>query len=526
MVAGGSPLPAAAANCAGTSVGFTPLSDLGNGEYKGAGGGLYPGGRDAPPAAHLAAASARAAAMAPLDTAGNPSAGGRIVLLSIGMSNATQEYSAFVQLARADPQMSPRVLLVDGAEGGQTASRIRDPNYAYWSRVEARLAQAGASAAQVQAVWLKEANASPGQQFPAGSFPAYARALQADLEAVVHILHDRFPNLRLVYLSNRTYGGYAATQLNPEPYAYESGFSVKWLIEKQIDGDAALNFDPARGPARAPLLLWGPDLWADGLQSRGDGLAWRCEDFADDGTHPSTSGRHKVASLLLAFFKSGATARGWFMADPGATPAPVPTFNPGPMPTRDTRLTPTPGTPGTPGPRPTGGTPTAAPLRSYRVRETPTGDAMWVAVASAQAQQMLERLAPERPTWLCGRVRAAAGSEWGFMFDPATIRLAADPPMQAARTAIRAIAANPAAAPLACIRVDGVLARAEGEPPAVPTATPGGGTATAGPTATAEEPMPTPPPTVAPTWVPTATPGETTWRVCLPWLANGYAGPE
>jgi len=53
-------------------------------------------------------------------------------------------------------------------------------------------------------------------------------------------------------------------------------------------------------------------------------------------------------------------------------------------------------------------------------------------------------------------------------------------------------------------------------------------------TPTAEEPTSTPPPTVTPatptvvgpTRVPTGTPGETRWRVCLPWLANGFEGPE
>lgn len=328
------PRLATAANCEGTATGLVPLTDLGAGQYEGHPGGLYPDGANTPPAAHLAAAVARAAAIAPLDTAGAPAAGGRVVVLSLGMSNATQEFSRFVQLANADPQKHGRVLLVDGAQGGQTASVIRDPSANFWAVVDQRLARAGSSAAQVQVIWLKEANAQPGGRFPPDSFPAAAKALQDDLVAVVQVAQARFPNARLLYLASRTYGGYASTALNPEPYAYESGFSVKWLIEQQVGGDPALNPDPARGVVRAPLLLWGPYLWGDGLTPRADGLVWRCEDFvANDGTHPSPSGRHKVASLLLGFFKSDPTARGWFMADPAATPAAVPTFDPGGQPT-------------------------------------------------------------------------------------------------------------------------------------------------------------------------------------------------
>ena len=67
----------------------------------------------------------------------------------------------------------------------------------------------------------------------------------------------------------------------------------------------------------APWLDWGPDLWADGLNARGDnGLVWTCQDLGGDGTHPSNSGRTKVGSLLLDFFKTDSLARQWFLANP------------------------------------------------------------------------------------------------------------------------------------------------------------------------------------------------------------------
>lgn len=113
----------------------------------------------------------------------------------------------------------------------------------------------------------------------------------------------------------------------PEPFAYQSGFSVKWLIEEQLAGSAALNFDPAKGSVMAPWLSWGSYLWADGLVPRSDGLTWACGDFRDtDGTHPSDLGRAKVASLLLDFFKSDPTTARWFVdcfpSDPGTFAAP------------------------------------------------------------------------------------------------------------------------------------------------------------------------------------------------------------
>lgn len=302
-------LPAqAAALCDSTTKRLTPLTELGAATYAGQAGGLYPGGVNTMPAAHLAAGLARAATITPLDTLGLPAATGRIVVLSVGMSNTTQEYSTFISLANGSGLKNPRVLLVDGAQGGQTAAVFANPNANAWAVIEARLGAMGVRAAQVQAVWLKEANAGPTQGFPTAT-----QLLRDDLRAVVQNLHAKFPNLKLCYLSSRIYAGYASTGLNPEPYAYESAFSVRWLIEEQLSGSAALNPDSTAGPVMAPWLAWGPYLWADGLVPRADGLTWECADFSTtDGTHPATSGRDKVAQKLLAFFTSDATAAPWF----------------------------------------------------------------------------------------------------------------------------------------------------------------------------------------------------------------------
>jgi hypothetical protein len=117
--------------------------------------------------------------------------------------------------------------------------------------------------------------------------------------------------LRLAYLSSRLYAGYATTPLNPEPYAYQSAFSVRWAIEDQIANAPGLRFS---GPdAEAPWMAWGPYLWADGLRARADGLTWACGDLQPDGTHPSPAGRQKVARMLLDFVHTDPTAREWYL---------------------------------------------------------------------------------------------------------------------------------------------------------------------------------------------------------------------
>ena len=249
-----------------SSVGFKPLTEMSaQDRYKGEDGGLYGGGRNEPPEAHKAAARRESARIVPLDSEGKPAKDGRIVLVSISMSNATQEFSVFKRVADADPDKSPLVTIVDCAQGGQAIAQWVDPQGRPWAEADRRLAWPGVTS-QVQVAWIKLANVAP-----TGDLEVHGKKNSSKTPlAVLHKLpRKRFPNLRIAFLSSRIYGGYASTRLNPEPYAYEGAFPGEWLIQDQIKGDRDLNHDPARGEVQAPLLLWGPYLWADGLAPEG-----------------------------------------------------------------------------------------------------------------------------------------------------------------------------------------------------------------------------------------------------------------
>jgi len=300
------------------STGLVPLTELGEETYKGYTGGLYGQGNNAPPAKHQRAAQQQLARIRPLDKNGKPLSNGKIVFISLGMSNTTQEFSVFKKMADNDPNVNPTVQIVDCAVGGMAAHQWAYPDRVTrrnrpspWTVMDNRLKKAEVSDQQVQVVWIKQAQMAPARL---GEFPEHAKELQKDTATILTMLKEKFPNLRIAYLSNRIYAGYATTPLNPEPYAYESAFSVRWLIEDQIKSDSALNYDPEKGKVTSPLLLWGPYLWADGVKGRkSDDLTWQKEDFAGDGTHPSNSGREKVAQLLLDFFKNNPNAKGWFL---------------------------------------------------------------------------------------------------------------------------------------------------------------------------------------------------------------------
>src|SRR5262249_35784835 len=314
------------ADCTLTNLNLRPLPELGLATYKGFTGGLYPNGGNNRPPAHLAAGLNIATnQIQPLNPAGDPDSTtkGAIDLLSIGMSNTTMEFAslgsgAFKLLADSDPSKNPRLTIVDGAQGGQASTDWTNFSSATWSTVESRLASARVTTNQVQVLWMKHARRQPAAS---GAFPAHAQALQLDEEIILRDATLRYPNLKMAFLSSRTRAyDINSADLNPEPYSYESCFSVKWLIEKQINGQ--LNYDTNNGPAVVPWLSWGPYLWVDGRVPRGDAFTWACpDDLQSDFTHPSpTGGVPKVAHQLLAFFKTDPTTTPWFLKKPVAGP--------------------------------------------------------------------------------------------------------------------------------------------------------------------------------------------------------------
>jgi hypothetical protein len=269
-----------------------PLTDLTADErYEGADGGLYGGGKNAPPAALVRLAETAVARIRPID--------GKIGFVSLSMSNATMEFSTFKRLADAHPGKSPEVEIVDCAQGGQAMAEWVDPAGRPWQEAAARLARAGVTPAQVQAAWIKAANKSP-----AGSMAEHLRKLEDDTLPVIKNAAAAFPNLWMVWLGSRIWAGNAKGGLNPEPYAYETAFAVRHLIQRQLEDHFS---------GGGPVLLWGPYLWAEGTKGRKiDHLKWEPEDFAADGVHPSGRGREKAARQLLDFFTRDPLAKRWF----------------------------------------------------------------------------------------------------------------------------------------------------------------------------------------------------------------------
>ena len=301
----------------GTSTPIVPVTDLGTGTYLGAEGGLYLNGSNVMPASHDSDGVGFAQSIQPLDANGNPDPNGKIALMSMGMSVTFDTFQKFMQNGAADTSINKNLVFVPAAQprlGAVDWANIDGP--AWVDTFNYFIPQAGVTPQQIVAAWVENVDANP-----IGSFPQDMATLQAEYETAAQLMHTEFPNLKLAFFTSREYGAYENGLPHggdKEPYAYQSAFAVRGMIEDQLNGVAAMNYNPANGPVMAPWVAWGPYIWSNGLIARSDGLVWPCYYFESDGQHPSekTGGSEQDANMLMNFLKTDDATAPWFLAQP------------------------------------------------------------------------------------------------------------------------------------------------------------------------------------------------------------------
>jgi hypothetical protein len=249
------------------------------------------------------------------------------VFTSLGASDAEDEwcfaitdctsYSFTGQAAASTAVNHADLVIVDGSNSGANAATWACPSgncpsngpitNRYDYVLDNILTPAGVTEAQVQVVWLSEADLNPTYTptLPSGSADAYQ--FEFLMGQTLRALKVRWPNVKQVFISSRIYAGYSTTDQSPEPYAYEYGFAVKWLINAQIVQRETGYVDPLAGDllTACPWIAWGPYLWGNGDNNLPGSLAltWVPSDFVtSDEMHPSVIGSTQAATALMNFF--------------------------------------------------------------------------------------------------------------------------------------------------------------------------------------------------------------------------------
>jgi len=320
-----------------------PLIDMGEETYEGFEGGLYENASNTMPSEHDTEGETLESEIEPLDTAGNPDAiNGKIVMVSLGVSNTRMEFygtrtgqgdvcmaQAFMGQAAAHASVNHDTLsIVNGAQNAYGTSYWDSSTDTGYDYIETNLTAESLTEEQVQIAWVKTTVIASNDFLP--SVTAQVYDYETDLGEILRALKIRYPNIKQVFLSSRIWGGYTITGSHPEPYAYDDGFAVKWVIQAQIDQmrNAGVVVDALAGDLNysdgtAPWVAWGPYLWADGTNARSDGLTWVTGDFDDDLIHPDCDGVDKVADELMEFFLNSEHTALWFLDPLTETTAPT-----------------------------------------------------------------------------------------------------------------------------------------------------------------------------------------------------------
>jgi len=236
--------------------------------------------------AHTAEGTLWAKSIIPRDARGLPNAAGLIGVLTIGMSNAEQIQRGTAGVyTTVEPYRSARrlaVRMINGAMSGKTASEWTNPSDPCWANALMKVAAAGLSRQQVQAVHIVMAQRQPQTE---------GAMTENDLRRIAALVANAFPFVSQMLLSGVNYTGYSnrtglqSAMLSPEPFPHRDSLLMASIVE-------------AGGwPAHVEFF----DLWANGVNvNPRTGLSWLCRDLQSDGVHLAPGGQAKVGMNLVA----------------------------------------------------------------------------------------------------------------------------------------------------------------------------------------------------------------------------------
>ncbi|MBX7153416.1 MAG: T9SS type A sorting domain-containing protein [Bacteriodetes bacterium] len=304
---------AAQRNCENDSTGLIPLVDLQGKQWRGFTGGLYYNGLNTRPADHKNKALQQAAAIKPLDGNGMQSATGKIVWIGVGASNPRTEFLRFSNQIDTMGKKNPALKLINTCIGGQGIQKMNVATDNYWKQAEKQLADSGLTNKQVQIAWIETDNTQTADT----TFPKAAETLRDEFRTLLQTMRTLYPNLKLCYITARAYSGFVDLDAGAtvgrgllHPRDYYNGWSIKMLIEKQMNGDAEYAFEGAL--ATIPFITWGSYHWTDGSKQRNDGFSIQCStDVGGDGLHLSEAGEVKMGAQMFAYFTTDETTAPW-----------------------------------------------------------------------------------------------------------------------------------------------------------------------------------------------------------------------
>lgn len=235
---------------------------------------------------------------------------GIIGVVCIGMSNANLECQDFidkVDAGRFADAINPAVRFVNCAVGGNAIERWDDPTYddGLWDIcLRKKIVQRGLRPDQIRVVWHKAARQFTGQPNgePLPSYPDPASdyfLMLGALDQFAQRVKEKIPSVQAVYVTSRSYAGFALDPLRGDPLSYEEGHALnQWLAANPV--------------VNGIWFGWGPYIYAPPCasgQTNGSSICYEKTDYLRDGVHPAQGARDKISMLLHQRFSQEAWYR-------------------------------------------------------------------------------------------------------------------------------------------------------------------------------------------------------------------------
>ncbi len=217
------------------------------------------------------------------------------VLICIGMSNAMQECDDWLQKVNGPlkESINEHLTIINCAVGGHAIERWNDPAYdaKLWDACTEKIKDAKLQPSQVQFVWHKAAlQFVRDEQGEILTSDSANLKLYSALDTFSDRLHEKFPSVEKVFISGRSYGGFAENPERGEPFSFQSNEVISSWVEQN---DYRNGIAYAVGP-----YLWGPDCEDADTGS----FCYERKDYQEDGIHPASGAKNKITQIIHDYF--------------------------------------------------------------------------------------------------------------------------------------------------------------------------------------------------------------------------------
>lgn len=280
------------------SFGDIPLNDPESFTYNGINSGLYPWGNQLISNNYKTNYINTSKAIRPLNSSGLQAKDGKIAILGIGGSNQFIVYNGIKNAWLNDVGFGKKLVFINAGTGGKDLPDIIDPNASYWSRIKKILDSNFVTASQIQIVFCIEDDFK-------NSDTSFQRAysIRDQYINLLNTITIKYPNVKLIFIGDRGFNGYATLPKYNEPRGYLNGWAVKFLVEDYVNGILP----------QYPFINWLEYYWANGAEPRWDGLTYLQSDFtAPEYTHLTPEKANALGLVTHGKLKQDAGALYWY----------------------------------------------------------------------------------------------------------------------------------------------------------------------------------------------------------------------